>query len=127
MAFQRQGISAEMQAKLGEMAEELRGELYGEAGCPEWGTKFREIERTGLSIGLELARLVMEQTVATQAQAMPVTALAVEGDQAQLAGTVSRPLETEAGPVAWAEPRAELKRGRKAFFPPPASAGVKGR
>lgn len=127
MVFQRPAISAEMQAKLREMAEEIRGELYGAAGCPEWGTKFREIERTGMSIGLELARLVMEQSVAAQAEQMPASALVVAGDEVRLAGTTSQPLQTEAGSVEWAEPRAELKRGRKAFFPPPASAGTEGR
>jgi hypothetical protein len=126
MAFQRQAISAQTQARLREVAAEVRELLYGEAGCPEWGTKFREIEQTGMSVGLELARLVMEQTVATQAEQMPVSALVVEGDEVRLAGTTSQPLETEAGRVDWAEPRAELKRGRKAFFPPPASVGPEG-
>lgn len=124
MAYQRQGISAETQARLRDVAAELRELIYGEAGCPEWGTKFREIEQTGMSVGLELARLVMEQTVAVQAERLPASALEVAGDEVRLAGSESRPLETEAGVVAWAEPRTELKRGRKAFFPPPASVGT---
>jgi hypothetical protein len=127
MAFQRQAISAETQARLREMAAEVRELLYGEAGCPEWGTKFREIEQTGMSVGLELARLVMEQSVGVQAERMPASALVVEGDETRLAGTTSQPLQTEAGSVEWTEPRAELKRGRKAFFPPPASVGAEGR
>jgi hypothetical protein len=69
----------------------------------------------------------MEQSVAVQAERMPASALVVEGDEARPAGTTSQPIETEAGSVEWAEPRAELKRGRKAFFPPPASAGAEGR
>jgi hypothetical protein len=80
-----------------------------------------------MSVGLELARLVMEQTVAVQAEQMPASALEVAGDEVRLAGRESQPLQTEAGPVEWAEPRAELKRGRKAFFPPPASVGPQGR
>lgn len=127
MAFQRQGISSPVQARLREMAAEMRGLLYGEAGCPEWGTKFREIEGTGMSVGLELARLVMEQSVAVQAERMPESALAVEGDEVRLAGTAATPLETEAGAVEWSEPRTQLKRSRKAFFPPPASARSEGR
>ena len=127
MAFQRQGISPETQARLREVAAEVRGLLYGEDGCPVWGTKFREIEQTGMSVGLELARLVMEQSVAVQAQRMPESALVVEGDEVRLAGTESTPLATEAGAVAWEEPRAELQRGRKAFFPPPAGVGAEGR
>ena len=127
MAFERQAVSPETQARLREVAAELRGLLYGEAGCPEWGTKFREIEQTGMSVGLELARLVMEQSVAVQAGQMPASALEVEGDRVQLAGTESQPLDTEAGTVEWAQPRARLQRSRKAFFPPPAGAGVEGR
>lgn len=127
MAYQRQGISPETQSRLQEMAAEMRGLLYGAAGCPEWGTKFREIEQTGMSVGLELARLVMEQSVAVQAGQMPASALVVEGDQVQLAGTESQPLDTEAGAVEWAEPRARLQRSRKAFFPPAAGVGAEGR
>lgn len=127
MAFQRQVISPETQARLRDVAAEVRELLYGAAGCPEWGTKFREIEQTGMSVGLELARLVMEQSVATQAEQMPASALVVEEDEARLAGTEARPLQTEAGAVTWEEPRTELKRGRKAFFPPPASVGTQDR
>lgn len=126
MAFQRKAISVETQAKLREMAAQMRELLYGAAGCPEWGTKFREIEQTGMSVGLEFARLVMEQTVATQAEQMPPSALSVDGDEVRLAGRASKPLQTEAGAVAWAEPRAQLQRSRKAFFPPPAGARAEG-
>lgn len=127
MAFERQAVSPETQARLREMAAEMRELLYGEAGCPEWGTKFREIEQTGMSVGLELARLVMEQSVAVQAGQMPASALEVEGDQVRLAGTESQPLDTEAGKVEWEEPRAHMQQSRKAFFPPPAGAGAEGR
>ena len=68
MAFQRAGIDTGMQARLREMAAQIREALYGSDGCPEWGTKFREIEQQGMSVGLELARLVMEQSVAAQAE-----------------------------------------------------------
>ena len=117
MAFQRVKLSAELQAELKELAAQARGVLYGEAGCPEWGTKFREIEQQALSAGMEFARLVMEQTVAEQAQRMPASALEAPEDEVSLAGTEATPLETGAGVVSWEEPRATLKRGRKAFFP----------
>jgi hypothetical protein len=127
MAFQRAGIDAEMQGRLREMAAQVRQALYGEAGCPEWGTRFREIERTGMSVGLELARLVMEQVVAEQSQRVPDSALVVEADVVQLAGREMTPLETEAGPIQWSQPRTMLKQGRKAFFPPVQGAGAEGR
>ena len=127
MAFQRAGIDAEMQVWLREIAAQVREKLYGEAGCPEWGTRFREIERTGMSVGREISRLVMEQVVAEQAGRVPDSALVVEGDVVQPAGQERTPLETEAGPIQWDQPRTMLKQGRKAFFPPVPSAGAEGR
>jgi len=117
-------IDPELQGRLREVAAEVRRVLYGEAGCPEWGTRFREIEQDGMSAGLELARLVMEQSVSEQAQRMPVSATEVADDEVLLVRTKSSPLQTEAGTVSWEEPQAELKQGRKAFFPPTASAGA---
>jgi hypothetical protein len=127
MAFQRAGIDAGMSARLREMAGQIREALYGSGGCPEWGTKFREIEQQGMDVGLELARLVMEQSVQTQSERVPDSALVVEGDVVQSAGRELTPLETEAGPIAWDQPRTMLKQSRKAFFPPAQSAGTEGR
>jgi hypothetical protein len=127
MAFTRKAIDPELQSRLQEMAAEMRRALYGEAAFPEWGTRFREIEQDGMSVGLELARLVIEQSVAEQARHMPASAMEVAGDEVRPAGTNAMPLGTEAGAVSWDEPRAELKRGRKAFFPPAASARSEGR
>jgi hypothetical protein len=126
MAFKRKEIDPEVQARLREVAAELRQGLYGETGCPVWGTKFREIEQDGMSVGLELARLVMEQSVGEQVRHMPSSAMEVADDEVRPAGTESLPLDTEAGRVSWEEPKAELKKGRKAFFPPTASARVEG-
>ena len=83
MAFQRAGIDAGTQARLREMAAQVREALYGPDGCPECGTKFREIEQQGMSVGLEFARLVIEQSVQTQAERVPTSALVVEGDAVQ--------------------------------------------
>lgn len=124
MAFVRQGIDPEVQGRLQEMAASMRELLYGEAGCPEWGTTFREIEQQGMSVGLELARLVMEQTVDEQARQMPEEALVVEGDEVQPAGSRPTPLETEAGAIEWDQPCAQLKQGRKAFFPSQEGTGA---
>ena len=126
MAFQRAGIEPEVQAQLQAMAAQMREALYGPAGCPEWGTKFREIEQQGMSVGLELARLVMEQVVQSQSEQVPIEAFVVEGDIAQAAGKEATPLETEAGPITWDQPRTRMKQGRKAFFPPRESAGTEG-
>ena len=77
MAFQRAGIDAGMQARLREIAKQVRLALSGPDSCPEWGTQFREIEQQGISVGLELARLVLEQSVATPSKRVPDAA----GDQ----------------------------------------------
>ena len=129
MAFQRvgrAGIEPEVQAWLRVAAAQVRENLYGPEGCPEWGTKFREIEASGMSIGWELARLVMEQSVSVQSERVPESALQVEGDEVRPAGREVTPLETEAGPIEWSEPRTMLKQGRKAFFPPTPSVGTEG-
>lgn len=127
MAFRRKAIDPGVQARLREMAAEMRRVLYGESAFPEWGTRFREIEQDGMSVGLELARLVIEQSVGEQARHMPASAMEVADDEVRPAGTTESPVETEAGQVSWQEPKAELKQGRKAFFPPTAIAGAEGR
>ena len=127
MAFQRAGIDPEVQEWLRAAAAEVRLKLYGPEGCPEWGTKFREIEASGMNIGLELARLVMEQSVSVQAERVPDSALQFEGDEVRPAGRSPTPLETEAGTIEWSQPQTMLKQGRKAFFPPVPGAGVEGR
>ena len=75
-----------------------------------------------MSVGLELARLVMEQSVAGQAEQMPAAALAVPGDVVTATGTEATPMVTEAGRVEWRQPRGYLKKGPKAFFPSAAGA-----
>jgi len=124
MAFTKKSISVSMQARLREMAAEMRGLLYGEAGCPEWGTKFTEIETDGMSVGLELARLVMEQSVDEQSQKMPKLAMAVDDDEVIPTGTESQPLDTEAGNIDWKQPCGYMKKARKAFFPSGPSIGT---
>ncbi len=124
MAFSKKKLDPQIQEWLRKVAAEGRALLYGEAAYPEWGTKFSEIERDGMSVGLELARLLMEQGVAEQARHMPVTAGEAPDEEAVPAGKEAAALETEAGAVAWEQPRRYLKRGRKAFFPPTPGAGI---
>lgn len=126
MAFKKKSMNPSVQARLREIAAEMRGLLYGEAACPEWGTKFTEIENDGMSVGLELARLVMEQSVGEQSHQMPSTAMAVDGDEVISTRPKSHVLQTEAGPVNWEQPCGYQKKGRKAFFPSDASTGVGG-
>lgn len=113
----RRTVDPQVQERLREVAGELRPLMYGGKGCPEWGTLFREIEADGMSVGLELARLLMEQATAEQAGEIPEEAMQVPDDVVQPAGTEEATLETPAGDVAWEQPCGYLKKGRKAFFP----------
>jgi hypothetical protein len=127
MAFSKKKLDPKVQEWLEKVAAEGRALLYGEAACPAWGTKFSEIESDGMSVGLELARQLMEQGISEQAEQMPATAGEVEGDEAVPAGKEATTVETEAGAVSWRQPRSHLRRGRKAFFPPTPGAGIGGR
>lgn len=117
-------IDPEVQERLRDIAGELRQLMYGEKGCPEWGTLFQQIEDDGMSVGLELARLLMEQSTSQQAGHMPDDALQIADDVVQPAGTDAARLETPAGPIEWEQPCGSLKKGRKAFFPSQTGLGA---
>ena len=42
-------MTSEVRQRLADMAAEVRQLVYGEAGCPEWGTLFAEIEDDAVS------------------------------------------------------------------------------
>jgi hypothetical protein len=111
-------LTPEVRQRLAEIAREAQLLLYGEAKCPEWGTSFAEIEDDAKEVGHELIRLLMQYSVADQAETMPQGALGGDsGEAAQQVGTGERTIETESGPVTWDEPQAYLPKSRKAFFP----------
>ena len=103
----------------------MRGLVSGEQRCPDWGTSFAEIESDAWEVGQELIRQLMEQANGDQSRMMPDTALTTgSGEQALLIGTEERTIETESGPVSWPEPKAQLPKSRKAFFPSEQSPGT---
>ena len=111
-------LTPEVRERLVELAREARLLVYGEQGCPEWGTTFAEIESDAREVGHEFIRLLMEQTGDEQSRDVPDTALTSDsGEAARLVGTRKRTIETESGPVSWQEPQAHLSKSRKAFFP----------
>lgn len=111
-------LTPQVRKQLARMAAEARLLVYGEIGCPAWGTSFAEIEEDAREVGHEFIRLVMEQTTEGQTGTMPAEALTTDsGEMAQSAGSEKRTLETESGPVIWEEPKAYLPKSRKAFFP----------
>lgn len=52
-------LTPEVRQRLADMAAEARQLVYGEAGCPEWGTLFAEIEDDAREVGFEFIRLLM--------------------------------------------------------------------
>lgn len=120
----RPKVEPRVQERLRDVAAELRQMMYGEKGCPEWGTLFREIEADGMSVGLELARLLMEQSTSGQVQQMPDEAMQVPDGLVQPAGTDPAQLETPAGKIQWEQPCGQLKEARKAFFPSEEGTGA---
>ena len=118
-------LTPEIRRRLAEMVREARELIYGEARCPEWGTKFSEIESDAKEVGHEFIRLLMEQSSDQQSLVVPKSALTSEsGEVAQLIGLEERTLDTESGPVRWPEPKAHLPKSRKAFFPSESRDGV---
>lgn len=117
-AARKNDVSPEVAARLAATAREMRQLVYGEGAIPEWGTKFTEIESEGMNIGLELARLFMEQSVGEQAGQVPQEALECDGEVAEKGKeTKSFPLETPAGEVEWEQPQTRLSQSGRAFFP----------
>ena len=108
------------------MARELRVAVYGDEGFPEWGTQFDSIEEQGMDIGREVARLFMEQTVSSQAQAeLPQQALPSHGeDTPKLTNKdFKSTLETPAGEINGEQPQTRLAKARRDFFPSSQSTG----
>ena len=114
MAWNDQKISPEVAQRLEVVAREFRLLVWDGDGVPEWGTLFSEIEQQGMSIGGELARLIMEQAVAEQAQVRPPDgALDCEGETAALTRTWQATVSTPAGDVQWEQPLARLNKKRR--------------
>lgn len=120
-------LTAAVRERLEAVATEARTLVYGERGCPAWGTSFAEIEADAKEVGHELIRLLMQQTAGEQAAELPEAALVADtGESAQYTGRQERTLITESGEVSWDEPKAYLPRSRKAFFPSGEGSGPAG-
>jgi hypothetical protein len=79
-----------------------------------------------MEIGLEVARLFMEQSVADQAQAaVPEERLAQQDEEVPkpTGKGLATKLETPAGDINWQQPKTRLTKARRDFFPSGQSAG----
>lgn len=101
------------------VAKHFLQKIFGPEGLP-WGTKFAELEELTVQIGQAISRTMMDQALATQAQAVPATAEAcgVCGSPVQ-AGPPGQPraVTTTVGTVHWTEPERYCPKCRAAFFP----------
>lgn len=122
MAPERTALSERVLERIRVCEAEVREILYGEAGCPELGTKFTAIEAVAMSVGAELSRRFMASAVGRQALEIPAV---LEGlnEAALHQPAQDRPLVTEAGPIEYQTPKAYLPKSRRAFFPSGEAAG----
>ena len=119
-------ISHELHERIKAFAAELRQEIYGRSGVPQWGTKFTEIEDVGVEIGDAVACALIGQSLQGQADChRGTTALVctVCGRSSEQDEVEPRIVRTRRGETQWQEPKGYCKRCRKAFFPSVASVG----
>ncbi len=64
-------LTPEARERFVELVAEARQLVYGEAGCPEGGTLFVEIEDDAKEVRHEFIRLMMQQATAGQAESLP--------------------------------------------------------
>jgi len=126
MARKANTLTPQIASKLADVARELREHIYGEQACPEWGTRFTQIEDQGMQVGLKLARVFMQQTVQHQSDGeIPPEALDCDGELAVIDKNRHHEttLDTPAGEVEWKQPKTRLKKTRRDFFPSGPSPG----
>ena len=73
--------------QLQEMARSMCRESYGDEEASQWGTKCSELEADGITIGNELARLIIQRSVQVQAQAVPPPFLQQTDETAAVIGS----------------------------------------
>lgn len=123
MAPERTALSERVLERIRVFEAEVREILYGEAGCPELGTRFTKIEAVAMSVGEEVSRRFMASAVGRQAEGIPREALEALGEPALHQPSQPRNLKTQAGPIQYQTPKAYLPKSRRAFFPSGEDAG----
>jgi len=111
-------ISSELHERIKRMATDLRRELWGEKGFPEWGTKFTQIEDDCCAVGDVLARELMGQGLDEQAEVeegpKECGVCGRDGVEDELEPKI---ITTRRGDVFWRQRKYYCKRCRKALFP----------
>ena len=120
-------ISQKLQERIRSVAAELRQEVYGTSGVPQWGTKFTEIEDVGVEIGDALACELIGQSLqgqASKAEGAGAQECTVCGRSGKEDGVEPRLVRTRRGEVPWRELKGYCRHCRKAFFPQSEALGV---
>jgi hypothetical protein len=113
-------ISQQLHERIKAVAAELRREIYGVSGAPQWGTRFTEIEDVGVEIGDAVACAMVSQSLqgqAAQADGNAARVCAVCGRHGHEHEVEPRIVQTRRGETQWQEPKGYCKHCRKAFFP----------
>ena len=112
-------INDQLRDRIMAVATELRRELWGPKGYPEWGTKFTEIEEETAEVGDALACAMLSAGLEEQAEAAGHAAGKCSGcgEPIPLEEIAGRLLQVKRGEAAWQESYGRCKRCRKAFFP----------
>ena len=112
-------ISRQLRDRIGELAAELRQELWGPAGYPAWGTTFVEIEERTGEVGDVLACALLSGGLQEQAETEGHAEGKCSGcgEPIPLEEIAGRLLQAKRGEAAWQESFGRCKRCRKAFFP----------
>jgi hypothetical protein len=122
-------ISARLRERIEDVAGELRRELYGEQGYPEWGTKFAAMETEACAIGDALTCELLNQALQSQAeeqssaQACPC-GVCGEPTRPHPDGPAPQVLTSRRGEVTWNAAHFLCDRCRQAFFPSAPNAGA---
>jgi ribosomal protein L33 len=119
-------ISQQLHERIKAFAAELRREVYGVSGAPQWGTRFTEIEEVGVEIGDAVACAMVSQSLQGQvprADGAAALACTACGRQSQEDEVEPRLVRMRRGETPWLEPKGYCKHCRKAFFPSVESLG----
>lgn len=118
-------FSEQLRERIAAVEAELRRELWGPKGYPEWGTKFTEMEERTGEVGDAIACAMLSETLKKQAEAEGHTEGKCGGcgEPIPLDELAGRLLQAKRGEAAWQESYGRCKRCRKSFFPSLAGVG----
>lgn len=118
-------LSEKLRERIRALSAELRYEVYGPQGYPDWGTKFIDIENQTAEVGDAIACEMLSQSLQEQAEVggHHDGRCGVCGTPIPFQEVAGRLLDCKRGEAVWRESYGQCKRCRKAFFPSVESFG----